>query len=72
VRVGASRDGESDGGVRVTAAAIMLARKQRLLERLQQELEPIERGELERQIAELDQLLDYLDKWRPGGSTDSE
>ena len=56
----------------MTAAAIMLARKQRLLERLQQDPGPNERDELERQIAELEQLLDYLEKWRPGENRDSE
>jgi hypothetical protein len=56
----------------MTAAGILLARKQLLLERLQQEPGPNERDELERQIAEIDELLDYLEKWRPGESSGSE
>jgi hypothetical protein len=56
----------------MTAVAILLARKQRLLERLRQDPGPNERDELERQIAELNQLLDYLEKWRPGESSGNE
>ncbi len=52
----------------MTTAARLLARRQRLLERLQEYPGPHERGEIERQLAEIDAALDDLDRAGPGKS----
>ncbi len=51
----------------MTTFAKLLARKQQLVERLQQEdLGPHERDEIERLLAEIDTALDLLDETQPG------
>jgi hypothetical protein len=46
----------------MTTAAKLLARKQQLLERLQENPSPHERDEIERLLAEIDTALDLLDE----------
>jgi len=41
--------------------AKLVARKQRLLERLKEDLGPRERAEIERQLEEIDATFDFLD-----------
>ena len=49
----------------MTTVANLLARKQQLKERLQQDPGPNERDEIERQLAEIDAALDLLEEARP-------
>ena len=49
----------------MTTVAKLLARKQQLKERLQQDPGPNERDEIERQLAEIDAALDLLEEVRP-------
>src|SRR5437879_2464029 len=49
----------------MTTIARLLARKQRLLERLEEDLGPHEGGEIERLLAEIDTALNLLDEARP-------
>jgi chaperonin cofactor prefoldin len=46
----------------MTTVAKLLARKQQLKERLQQDPGPNERDEIERQLAEIDAALDLLEE----------
>lgn len=50
----------------MTSLAKLLARKQRLLERLQEGPGPHERDEIERLLAEIDEALALLDESGPG------
>ncbi len=50
----------------MTTVAKLLARKQRLLERLQEGPGSHEREEIERQLAEIDMALNDLDQAGPG------
>jgi hypothetical protein len=53
----------------MTTTAELLARKQQLLERLQEEPGPHERDVIQRRLAEIDSVLDLLEK---GSSTSSD
>jgi len=53
----------------MTTLAKFLARKQQLLERLQ-DPGPHERDEIERLLAEIDEALNLLEEARPGTSSD--
>jgi len=46
----------------MTTVANLLARKQQLLDRLQEDPGPNERGEIERLLAEIDDALDLLEE----------
>jgi hypothetical protein len=50
----------------MTTVAKLLARKQQLLDRLQQDPGPNERAEIERRLAEIDATLDLLEEVGPG------
>ena len=50
----------------MTTVAKLLARKQQLKDRLQQDPGPNERDEIERQLAEIDAALDLLEEVGPG------
>jgi hypothetical protein len=52
----------------MTTAAKLLAQKQQLLERLQQDPGPNERAEIERLLEQIDTALNLLDDAGPGGS----
>jgi hypothetical protein len=52
----------------MTTAAKLLARKQLLLERLQEDPGPHERAEIERLLAEIEEALNLLDEAGPGTS----
>jgi hypothetical protein len=52
----------------MTTAAKLLARKQQLLERLQEDPGPNERAEIERLLEQIDAALNLLDETGPGGS----
>lgn len=54
----------------MTSLAKLLARKQRLLERLQEGPGSHERDEIERLVAEIDETLALLDESGPGISGD--
>jgi hypothetical protein len=54
----------------MTTLAKLLARKQRLQERLQENPGPHERDEIERQLEEIDTALNFLDEAGPGKSSD--
>jgi hypothetical protein len=54
----------------MTTLAKLLARKQQLLERLQEDPGPHEPDELERQLEEIDTALNLLDEAGPGKSSD--
>ena len=54
----------------MTSLAKLIARKQRLLERLQEDPGPHERDEIERLLAEIDETLALLDESGPGISGD--
>ena len=54
----------------MTTLAKFLARKQQLLERLQEDPGPHERDEIERLLAEIDEALNLLEEARPGTSSD--
>lgn len=54
----------------MTSLTKLLARKQRLLERLQESPGPHERDEIERLLAEIDETLALLDESGPGISGD--
>jgi len=56
----------------MTTAAKLLARKQQLLERLQENPSPHERDEIERLLAEIDTALDLLDEAGPGVTSDRQ
>ncbi len=56
----------------MTTAARLLARRQRLLERLQEDPGLHERDEIERQLAEIDTALNDLDQAGPGKSKGAE
>jgi hypothetical protein len=56
----------------MTTRAKLLAPKQRLLERLQEDPGPHERDEIERQLEEIDTALNFLDEARPGKSSDEQ
>ena len=46
----------------------LLSQKQQLIERLQEEIDPEERDEVERLLENIDAALDPLEKARPDGS----
>ncbi len=52
----------------MTTLAKLLARKQQLLERLQEVPAQHERDEIERQLAEIEEALRFLDQAGPGAS----
>jgi hypothetical protein len=52
----------------MTTVANLLARKQQLVERLQQDPGPNERQELERLLEQIDTALDWLERQGPGDS----
>ena len=54
----------------MTTVARLLARKQRLLERLEEDLGPHEREEIERLLAEIDAALNLLDEAGPSKTSD--
>jgi len=54
----------------MTTMANLLARKQKLLERLQENPDPHEREEIEGVIAQIDTALDLLEE--PGESSDEQ
>ena len=54
----------------MTSLAMLLARKQRLLERLREGPGPHERDEIERFLLEIDEALALLDESGPGVSGD--
>jgi hypothetical protein len=54
----------------MTTAAKLLAQKQQLLERLQEEPGPNERDRIERLIAQIDTALTMLDEAGPGTPSD--
>ena len=56
----------------MTTAANLLARKQALLERLQEDPGPNEREEIERLLAEIDAALNLLDQTQPGENSDNQ
>ena len=56
----------------MTTLARLLARKQQLLERLQEDPGPHERDEIERQLEEIDAALNSLDEAGPGKSSDKQ
>ncbi len=56
----------------MTTAARLLARRQRLLERMAEDPGPHERDEIERQLAEIDAALNDLDQAGPGRSKGAE
>ena len=56
----------------MTTLAKLLARKQQLLERLQEDPGPHERDEIERQLEEIDAALNSLDEAGPGKSSDEQ
>lgn len=56
----------------MTTLAKLLARKQQLLERLQENPGPHERDEIERLLAEIDTALDLLNEAGPGETHDEQ
>jgi hypothetical protein len=56
----------------LTTLAKLLARKQQLLERLQEDPGQHERDEIERQLEEIDTALNLLDEAGPGKSSDEQ
>jgi hypothetical protein len=54
----------------MTTVANLLARKQQLLQRLQEDPGPQQRDEIERLLAQIDIALNLLDESRPGDSSD--
>jgi hypothetical protein len=56
----------------MTTLANLLARKQELIEPLQENPGLHEREEIERQLAEIDEALNLLDEAGPGTSTKDE
>ena len=56
----------------MTTVSNLLARKQQLLERLQEEPGPHERDEIERLIAEIDTAWNLLDEAGPGETSDEQ
>jgi C4-dicarboxylate-specific signal transduction histidine kinase len=56
----------------MTTLARLLARKQQLLERLQEDPGPHEREEIERQLEEIDTALYLLDEAGRGKSSDEQ
>ncbi len=56
----------------MTTVANLLARKQMLLERLQENPGPHERDEIECLLAQIDIALDLLDEARPGETGDDQ
>jgi hypothetical protein len=54
----------------VTTAAKLLARKQQLLERLQEDLGPRERDAIERLLKQIDIALNLLGEAEPGANVD--
>jgi hypothetical protein len=52
----------------MTTLGKLLAEKQKLIERLQEEVGPEERDEIERLLENIDAALDSLDKAGPGPS----
>ena len=56
----------------MTTIANLLARKQQLLDRLQENPGPNERDEIERVLAQIDTALDLLDKAGPGETSDEK
>jgi hypothetical protein len=54
----------------MTTVANLLARKQQLLERLQENPGPHERDEIERLLAQIDTALHLLDQTGPGETGD--
>jgi hypothetical protein len=54
----------------MTTIANLLARKQQLLERLQEDVGPNERAEIERLLEQIDTVLNQLEKTGPGTSSD--
>ncbi|MGE5157193.1 MAG: hypothetical protein ACM3OF_03500 [Gemmatimonas sp.] len=56
----------------MTTLAKLLARKQQLLDRLQEDPGPNEREEIERLLAEIDEALGLLDEAGPGTSENEE
>jgi ATP-dependent DNA ligase len=59
-----------DGRGRETTVARLLARKQQILERPQENLSPEERDEIERQLAQIDTALNLLDEAGPDKTND--
>jgi hypothetical protein len=58
------------GGGAMTTVAYLLARKQQLLERLQENPGPNERAEIERLLAQVDAALNLLEEVGPGKAND--
>jgi hypothetical protein len=56
----------------MTTMAKLLARKQQLLQRLQEGPGPHERDEIERLLTEIDSALDSVEDARPGESRDGQ
>jgi hypothetical protein len=58
------------GKIAMTTVANLLARKQRLIERLQENVGPHEREDIERQLEQINTALNLLDDAGPGKSSD--
>lgn len=58
------------GKIAMTTVANLLARKQRLIERLQENVGPHEREEIERQLEQINTALSFLDDAGSGKSSD--
>jgi len=65
-------DGAGDGDVRMTTLAKLLAEKQQLIERLEEDPGEQEREEIQRLLEKIDTALDLLDEAGPGTSKGDE
>ena len=61
-------DGAGDGGVRMTTLAKLLAEKQQLIERLEQNPGPQEREAIEHLLEKINAALNLLDEAGPGSN----
>jgi len=61
-------DGAGDGVIQMTTLSKLLAEKEKLIERLQEDVGPEERYEIERLLENVNAALDSLDEARPGPS----
>jgi hypothetical protein len=66
---GEEPEASGDGGIQMTTLARLLAQKQQLTERLQENPGPQEREEIERVMEKIDTALHFLNEAGPGTST---
>jgi hypothetical protein len=59
------RNGAHDGVIQMTTPSKLLAEKQKLIERLEEEVDPEERDEIERLLENINAALDSLEMARP-------